>query len=172
MPCAGYGQFVQHLASTPGLTIRLSTAVTQIDCSGGGEVLVAAQCDSSGAVSLRAAAVVVSLPLGVLKAGAVDFVPPLATAKSEAIGRLGVGLLNKVQLEHTAPHCATLPYTRWCWLGVMDMNTLPYSSFPPTFPFARRLWSGSPRRGGRQRPTACSWSSRRRTAAGANSQRW
>ena len=42
-----------------------------------------------------ASCVVMSLPLGVLKSGAVEFCPPLPSAKQEAIERLGVGLLNK-----------------------------------------------------------------------------
>lgn len=40
----------------------------------------------------------VTLPLGVLKAGAVVFEPPLPEAKRTAIGRLGVGTLNCVFL--------------------------------------------------------------------------
>ena len=41
-------------------------------------------------------AVVVAVPLGVLKAGAISFSPPLPLRKQEAIQRLGFGLLNKV----------------------------------------------------------------------------
>ena len=40
----------------------------------------------------------VTVPLGVLKAGAVQFSPPLPAWKAEAIGRLGFGDLNKVGL--------------------------------------------------------------------------
>lgn len=45
---------------------------------------------------LAADAVVVTVPLGVLKAGAITFRPPLPPWKQEAIGRLGFGDLNKV----------------------------------------------------------------------------
>jgi CRP-like cAMP-binding protein len=47
--------------------------------------------------------VLVTLPLGVLKAGAVDFVPPLPEAKRSAIARLGFGTLNKIALHYAEP---------------------------------------------------------------------
>lgn len=47
-------------------------------------------------------AVVVTLPLGVLKRGAVAFTPPLSPAKQRAIARLGYGLLNKIVLTFSA----------------------------------------------------------------------
>jgi hypothetical protein len=47
---------------------------------------------------MDADAVVVTLPLGVLKAGMVRFDPPLPPRKQSAIDRLGFGALNKVLL--------------------------------------------------------------------------
>ncbi len=44
-------------------------------------------------------AVVVTLPLGVLKKGAVQFSPPLPKKKQTAIDRLGMGVLDKVYLQ-------------------------------------------------------------------------
>ena len=44
-------------------------------------------------------AVVVTVPLGVLKAGSIEFDPPLPTEHQAAIERLGMGLLNKVYLR-------------------------------------------------------------------------
>lgn len=52
---------------------------------------------------LVADAVVVTLPLGVLKAGKVSFSPPLPAPKLAAIGRLGFGVLNKVYLRFSKP---------------------------------------------------------------------
>ena len=57
---------------------------------------------TSGA-TLHADACVVTLPLGVLKAGSVAFDPPLSPEKASAIARLGVGLLNKVAVRFE--HC-------------------------------------------------------------------
>jgi monoamine oxidase len=42
---------------------------------------------------------VITLPVGVLKLGSVEFSPPLPGPKQAAIGRLGVGVLNKVYLR-------------------------------------------------------------------------
>lgn len=43
-----------------------------------------------------------SPPQGVLKAGTIEFVPPLPDVKTDAIARLGMGNLNKLILEF--PH--------------------------------------------------------------------
>jgi monoamine oxidase len=48
---------------------------------------------------LEASLVLVTLPLGVLKAGAVEFVPPLPEWKAGVVGRMGFGDLNKVVLQ-------------------------------------------------------------------------
>jgi hypothetical protein len=47
---------------------------------------------------------VVTVPLGVLKAGGLEFNPPLPERKREAIERLGCGLLNKVVLKYDREH--------------------------------------------------------------------
>lgn len=44
-------------------------------------------------------AIVITVPLGVLKAGTIAFDPPLPQPKREAIERLGMGLLDKVYLQ-------------------------------------------------------------------------
>lgn len=51
---------------------------------------------------LSADGVIVTVPLGVLKAGTITFDPPLEPGKTDAINRLGMGLLNKVYLRF--PH--------------------------------------------------------------------
>lgn len=45
----------------------------------------------------RADAVIVTLPLGVLKTNAVTFHPAMPEWKTQAINNLGFGLLNKVR---------------------------------------------------------------------------
>ncbi|MEM7446103.1 MAG: FAD-dependent oxidoreductase, partial [Pseudomonadota bacterium] len=45
-------------------------------------------------------AALVTVPLGVLKQGAIAFSPPLPSAKLEAIEKLGMGLLDKVYLRY------------------------------------------------------------------------
>ncbi|MEN9933597.1 MAG: hypothetical protein RLZZ387_176 [Chloroflexota bacterium] len=87
----GYDQVPSHLAA--GLDVRLGHAVSRIAYGPRGVEVTT----SRG--TLRAERAVVTLPLGVLKRGAVTFDPPLPARKQEAIRRLGMGVLNKVYLR-------------------------------------------------------------------------
>jgi monoamine oxidase len=91
----GYTQLSQHLAK--GLDIRPRTEVTRI--SHGGEQV---RLDTSQG-TVTADRVIVTVPLGVLKAGAIAFDPPLPEAKRHAIEKLGFGLLNKVVVAFDKP---------------------------------------------------------------------
>ena len=51
----------------------------------------------AGGGTLRARRAVITVPLGVLKAGDITFEPPLPEAKAAAISSLGFGALDKVQ---------------------------------------------------------------------------
>lgn len=84
----GYGQLIDHLAR--GIDIRLNRVVTAVRTRANGVTLAVA--DGS---SLTADHAVITVPLGVLKAGAIAFDPPLSAPKQDAVGRLGMGLLNK-----------------------------------------------------------------------------
>ena len=71
-----------------------------------GQVVTAGAPDVAGVTSAladgptrRSNRVLVTAPLGVLKAGDISFEPPLPTDKQTAIGRLGVGVLDRVVLR-------------------------------------------------------------------------
>ena len=85
---AGYGQIVAHLAN--GLDVRLGQTVTAIKTRKAGVSL-----SLSDGATLEADHVLVTVPLGMLKAEKIAFDPPLSAPKQKAIGRLGMGLLNK-----------------------------------------------------------------------------
>jgi monoamine oxidase len=87
----GYDKVVEAVAS--GLDVRLGHVVVSVDTSGDGAVVVTSQG------RFDANAVIVTVPLGVLKAGSVQFLPPLSDSKSTAIGRLGMGALSKTCLR-------------------------------------------------------------------------
>lgn len=87
----GYDQVVAAVAN--GLDVRLGHVVTSIDTAGDRAVVVTAQGN------FQAGAVVVTVPLGVLKAGTVQFQPPLPEPKSRAIAKLGMGTLSKTCLR-------------------------------------------------------------------------
>lgn len=84
----GYKVITDLLAA--GLDIRLRHEVTAVRYGEKEGVTV----ETSQGV-FTASAVIVTLPLGVLKAGNVRFVPPLPAKKQAAINQLGFGVLNK-----------------------------------------------------------------------------
>ena len=85
-----------------GLDIRLNTAVRAVRYSTTGVEVYTASAKNTNlnAPVYKADAVLVTLPLGVLKSSAppsaVGFNPPLPDWKTQAIQRLGFGNLNKV----------------------------------------------------------------------------
>lgn len=85
----GYHALAEKLAA--GLTIRLNCPVTGVTYGDNGSVHV-----QTAQGELTAAAVLVTLPLGVLKSNTVAFNPPLPSAKTDAAARLGVGTLAKL----------------------------------------------------------------------------
>ena len=90
----GYKSVVDALAD--GLTVKLSHVVTRIETGDGSKPV---RVVTSGG-SFEADKVLVTLPLGVLKHGAVTFDPPLPEPKQTAIKRLGFGTLNKIALHY------------------------------------------------------------------------
>lgn len=91
----GYAAVAEYLAR--GLTVRRGAVVTRI-----------AHADNPIHVEtpqgvLAADHVIVTVPLGVLKAGTIAFDPPLPEPKRRAIERLGFGVLNKVALTFSEP---------------------------------------------------------------------
>jgi monoamine oxidase len=105
----GYGQITRHLGA--GLNIRLKHPVRRVEWDQDRGVVVET---SQGSYQARFA--VVTLPLGVLKRGSVEFVPALPADKRQAIGRMGMGLLNKTYLR--------FPHQFWPaqpdWLGMVS----------------------------------------------------
>jgi monoamine oxidase len=91
----GYDRIVQHLAA--GLDIRLGHVVRQIAYEADRVTL---STDRGVFVADRA---VITLPLGVLQNGVVEFTPPLPPAKRAALGHLGMNVLNRVYLRFGEP---------------------------------------------------------------------
>lgn len=129
----GMGSLLETLAA--GLTIRLNTAVTAVVHDASGVRLSTAPgsprrpgtapgnsgpgAGDSGAETrtgggeIRASWAIVTLPLGVLKAGAVRFDPPLPDRHRVAIDRLGVGRLDKVILRFDSAFWADRDGAPW-----------------------------------------------------------
>lgn len=88
---SGYRVITDHLAT--GLAIELGQTVTQIAASSSDVTVTTEKAVFSGD------RVVVTLPLGVLKAGTVEFSPALPGAMQAAVDSLEMGLLNKAFLR-------------------------------------------------------------------------
>lgn len=84
----GYSLLIERLAE--GLDIRLDTRVEKVTYDETGVEVIA------GKESYRASHVIVTVPLGVLKAGTISFSPPLPDVKQEAIDNLGFGNVEKI----------------------------------------------------------------------------
>ncbi len=87
----GYDELPARIAA--GLDIRLGTTVTRVRRSSHGLVV------SADAAECTAKTVVVTVPLGVLKSGAIEFDPPLPDHVAGPIERLGMGVFNKIFLQ-------------------------------------------------------------------------
>lgn len=88
----GFGPLAEALATS--LDVRLGVVVRAIDWRIPQQVFVTTD---DGVI--EAESVVVTVPIGVLKAGSIEFVPPLPDHKQAAIDRLGVGVLAKLILR-------------------------------------------------------------------------
>lgn len=77
-----------------GVDVRLDTAVSDVSYDEAGVSVTTSQG------TFRGTHVVVTVPLGVLKAGGMSFSPPLPPAKQSAIDRLAMGQLEKVVLRY------------------------------------------------------------------------
>ncbi len=88
----GYDALVNKVAL--GLDIRRNVQVTAIDCRTSGRVTVA-----TNKGTLTADRCIVTLPLGVLKAGAVAFLPGLPSNVTNSIRRLGFGRVYKMAMK-------------------------------------------------------------------------
>jgi len=95
----GYRQIIERLAE--GVDVRLGQTVLQIRSHAGGVTVTTegGQFDADRAI--------VTLPLGVLQSGVVEFVPALSQTKRTAIQRLAMGTLNKVVLQFPTPFWPT-----------------------------------------------------------------
>lgn len=87
----GYGALTDGLARD--VPVRLSTPVSAIDWSGAG---VVAQTDAG---VIRARRAIVTVPVGVLRTGAIRFRPELPATTQDAIAGMQMGALSKIGMR-------------------------------------------------------------------------
>jgi len=88
------GNYADLLTTAAGdLPVEFNTTVKSVDLSGDG-----VEIKTTGGHTFDSELAVVTVPLGVLKAGSIDFVPELPAANRSAIEGLGMGVLDKLWL--------------------------------------------------------------------------
>ncbi|MGE3728273.1 MAG: flavin monoamine oxidase family protein [Candidatus Sericytochromatia bacterium] len=90
----GYDKIPQFLMESGKVNVRLKQVVKEIDYSG--EKIKITTANNS---QFFASQVVVTVPLGVLKAGKIQFQPALPESHQEAIRRMGMGNVNKFLIK-------------------------------------------------------------------------
>jgi len=124
MPRGGYRLVVEHLAD--GLDIHTTQPVRRIHQGPDG---VTVHTDSDTFTGTHA---LVTVPLGVLKADAIEFDPPLSAPFADAIARVGFGALEKVVLAYERAvwqsddqpgHITIVESPRPEWPMILDLST-------------------------------------------------
>lgn len=118
---SGYGNLVARAAQ--GLDIRLGEPVTAIRWDGAGVTVTA----RSG--ELRAGACIVTVPVGVLKAGTIRFTPELPAATRDALGGLHMGALTKIALKVEGDRAGIVPGTSLLEAGAPE-RMMNFDMFP------------------------------------------
>lgn len=128
-PAGGYTNFIDTIFDINSLNIKLNTVVNTIDYSNDDVII-----NATNGMAYKAKTVVVTVPIGVLKANTIQFIPQLPEPQLLAIEHMGVGLLNKVFLQFNTPFWDTnislfLPYTASTTVNYDMIVT--YSNFVP-----------------------------------------
>ncbi|HEX8166626.1 MAG TPA: NAD(P)/FAD-dependent oxidoreductase [Beijerinckiaceae bacterium] len=117
---SGYGALVARYGAD--VPVRLSTPVEAIRWSGRGVVLETSQG------TLGAGAAIVTVPVGVLKAGGIRFVPGLPAATRDALDGLGMGAYTKIALKVDRARATPLEGTDW--IEVVDGGAVSFEFWP------------------------------------------
>lgn len=118
---SGYGNLVARYGA--GLDIRLNQPVTAIDWSGSRVAVTTA----SG--TLRARACIVTVPVGVLKAGGIRFTPALPARTRDALAGIGMGALTKIALKVESERFGISPGTTYFEAGAAG-RLISFELFP------------------------------------------
>ena len=110
LPTDGYTNFMNKLFNINSLNIKLNTIVYEIDYTNNDVII------STNNKTYRAKYVVITVPIGVLKANTIKFSPSLPQEKLLAIQHIGYGSFNKVYLQFDSVFwddslTISLPYT-------------------------------------------------------------
>jgi monoamine oxidase len=152
----GYGKVVEHLRQTPApqkLTLHLRTIVTRVRWKRGSIELDAMTPQGQPRATIRARRCIVTLPVGVLRAGSVKFEPDLPD-KWQALAKIEVGPVVKAILKFREPFWETQPFpaappkarlTQLCFLhGQRELGFPTWWTYFPVRAAVLTAWAGGP----------------------------
>jgi Flavin containing amine oxidoreductase len=96
MVLGGYGQLTDAMAASVA-DLRLNAPVATVASAAGGSGVRVTTRDGD---AYEADLAIVSVPVGVLKAGGIVFEPALPAWKQEALAQIGMGKLNKARAAY------------------------------------------------------------------------
>ena len=112
VPGVGYGNTAAKFAGQIAHKIQLNRKVTEIDYRSPNDAIISFTRDGVES-KVVAKTVLVTVSLGVLKAGNIKFTPSLPDWKQEVIDGMGFGLLNKCVMQWNNPDAAVWPDNEW-----------------------------------------------------------
>lgn len=133
----GYGGRIEELAEPIQGIIRLNHEIQSITTTQEGGVVCQAQV-ANRLEQFQAPVCIVALPLGVLKSKQIRFEPPLPLSIQTSIDKLGVAIMNKVELSF--PHAWWQPGMERFTLACSHLNQGP--SYHPWTSFIVEAASG------------------------------
>ena len=124
MVTGGYRHLVDVLADPLDQErIFLEHEVTAIRCGDPTDRTPAVAVETSGGATFEGSHAIVTVPIGVLKADAITFDPPLPDAKQGAIDRMGVGQVEKIARSFPNPFWRRKPSRSLHFVSVPDPIT-------------------------------------------------
>jgi monoamine oxidase len=121
LPGGGYDTLISALAQPFLEKIQLKSRVTTVEYGQENEMARVTYVDASGTKrTVQSSAVLVTVPLGVLKASDIAFIPSLPQEKLDAIDALGFGSLNKcIMYWQDEVEAATWWPRKQSWMGLI-----------------------------------------------------
>jgi monoamine oxidase len=93
----GLGSFIKQIVERHHLPVQLNTIITSIDIPTNKNDLIRITTEDNRHYLSKY--ILITIPLGCLKARSIQFTPSLPDWKQNAIDRMGFGLLNKIYLQ-------------------------------------------------------------------------
>ena len=114
VPGVGYGNTAaKYAAPLVANKVLLNSKVTEIDYSNSNSAMISFTTNGEEENKVIAKTVLVTVSLGVLKAGNIKFTPSLPEWKQKVIDGMGFGTMNKCVLTWNDPNAVVWPDNEW-----------------------------------------------------------